>query len=176
VAERLQSLRAEADGNRLLASATDLTTAAGVKALAMQRALADAAKTTRAGTEQQTLALKFYAAELDVAVTAAARQAEEGAAKTIAQANATEEATALVTQYGVAQGVANQMVADANRLAVLHAAFDAASAKDKPLLARAIGDTAAAQERKNKADRDAFLAQSPSPPPTNSPNCSSRSA
>jgi phage-related minor tail protein len=158
-AERLQALDAEAQGNRLLATSTDLTTEAGVKALAMQKALIDAAKTSKAGTDLQTQANKLYGAELSVVVTAAAKQAETEAAATNAKSAATEQATTLVQTLGVSQGVANQMVADSNELAKLHADYDAASLKDKPMLAKAIADTAAAQERKNMADQAAFLTQ-----------------
>jgi tail length tape measure protein len=149
VANRLKTLAAEADGNRQLANAYDASTAAGVRAVAMKNALADAAK--EGGTASQ-----FYQAELlkeVTAVEAAAGKYIEGLKE---KADAQNAANKLMEDTGVSQQVANKQVADSAELLKIQAAAANATGVDILILNAQLYEAKQAQEALNESQAKAY--------------------
>lgn len=155
VADRLAALAAEADGNRGLADAYDLSTAAGFRAAAMAKALTDATKAHKPAVEDSATVQKLFNAELTAAVT----KTEADAAKTVQATNAKTaaiaQANAIMVATGVSQQVANQMVADAIELRRLEAAAINVDADELRRLQTQIILTIASQADRNRVDLEA---------------------
>lgn len=142
IQEEIAKLRDAAATNREVAAAYDLSTAAGFRAAAMQKASAEA-------TKLHTDVARFCALELEVAVTKALADGEKTLDQDRQKIATQTQVNAIMTATGVSQQVANKQVADATEIAKLEAAQASAKGADLVNLTKLIGEKKAAQAELN---------------------------
>jgi hypothetical protein len=153
VKERQEELNAEIAGNRLVADAYDDSTAAGLRAIAMKRALVDAAKANGQASQ-------FEALEVSKAVTAAIANGEKQLAQTKQKTVEQMAVNDLMRDTGISQQEANQTAKDAVEIARLQAAADNATGQDKERALRVIRETKDAQDAANRSAHEGAIINS----------------